>query len=315
MLPPPTFHCYTERECQGVDDYRYNKDEEIGGVPKLVGNEKVCYNCRLREGNYRQVENNFVCGPKAKRTYVNITFYNKLSPCQRTCSSCDSWGNDCIFNCTACREPSLYEFVPYSWNNSLGWCRRYTHKCKSLPYYHDYDLADIKGIDEDNCGQECDVCLTNMTCTERFPFYVISTRECVESCPITDILGKTCLMNHTNAGFILLQNPFQLEDLYRPINQTVNIQQLISSKIFETVVSQYDVDVNVVKNQINNVLGKGEIYNLPQSQIIIGNNISIELTSVYLELQKLTKLLESSNSNNQQTYSTINFFKDIRNSS
>jgi hypothetical protein len=117
-----------------------------------------------------------------------------------------------------------------------------------------------------------------MTCTERFPFYVIATRECVESCPITDILGKTCLMNHTNAGFILLQNPFQLEDLYRPINQTVNIQQLISSKIFETVVSQMNIDVNTAKKQINNVLGQGQIFNLPESQISIGNNISIELT-------------------------------------
>ena len=121
--------------------------------------------------------------------------------------------------------------------------------------------------------------------------------------PITDILGKTCLMNHTNAGFILLQNPFELADLYRPINQTVNIQQLISSKIFETVVSQMNIDVNTAKKQINNVLGQGQIFNLPESQIIIGNNISIELTSVSLELEKLAKLLESK-SNNQQTITT-----------
>ena len=46
----------------------------IGGVPKKLPNgEEVCYNCKLRENNYRQVENNFTCGPKVKRTYVNNT--------------------------------------------------------------------------------------------------------------------------------------------------------------------------------------------------------------------------------------------------
>ncbi len=291
---PHTFRCFKEKECQGIEKYQFDENLRVGGVPKLVQGENVCYNCRLREGNYRQVENDFTCGPRAKRTYIDIPHYNKLGQCHRRCKTCDSWGNDCIFNCTACREPTIYEFIPYSWNSSLGNCVRYTHKCKTLPYYHDYDLAEKLGIDEDNCGQDCDVCLTNNTCTEKYPFYVLATRECVESCPITDILGKTCLMNHTNAGFILLKNPFQLQDLYRPINQTVNIQKVISSSIFETIVKQYNLDANVVKNQINNVLGKGEIYNLPNSEIIIGNNISIELTSVSLELEKLRKLLEDS---------------------
>ncbi len=311
LQTPHTFHCFKEKECQGVEKYQFDENLRIGGVPKLVQGENVCYNCRLREGNYRQVENDFTCGPRAKRTYIDIPHYNKLGECHRRCKTCDSWGNDCFFNCTACREPSIYEFVPYSWNNSLGNCVRYSHKCKSLPYYHDYDLAEKLGIDEDNCGQDCDVCLTNNTCTEQFPFYVLATRECVESCPITDILGKTCLLNHTNAGFILLQNPFQLQDLYRPINQTVNIQKIISSTIFKSIVEQYDLDVNIVKNQINNVLGKGEIYNLPNSQIIIGNNISIELTSVSLELEKLRKILEDSSKTNYEKAITNTSILDI----
>ena len=311
-LPKPdVFHCFKEKECLGIEKYQHDESLRIGGVTKFIQGENVCYNCRLREGNYRQVENDFTCGPRAKRTYIDIPHYNKLGQCYFRCASCDDWGNSCFMNCTSCRDPASYELIPYIPNTSLGNCQRYTHKCKSLPYYHDYDLAEKYGLDEDNCGQDCDVCLTNMTCTERFPFFVIATRECVEACPITDILGKTCLMNHTNAGFILLQNPFELEDLYRPINQTVNIQQLISSKIFETVVSQYNVDVNSVKNKIVNVLGKGEIYNLPQSQIIIGNNISIELTSVALELEKLAKLLESSKTTQQTTTTQQTSILDI----
>lgn len=96
-------------------------------------------------------------------------------------------------NCTSCRDPASYELIPYVANTNLGNCQRYTHKCKSLPYYHDYDLAEKYGIDEDNCGQDCDVCLENRTCTERFPFFVIATRECVEACPLTDILEKLVL--------------------------------------------------------------------------------------------------------------------------
>ena len=52
---------------------------EIGGIPKIINGEGVCYNCHLREGNYCQVEPDFTCGERPKRTYINITHYYKLS--------------------------------------------------------------------------------------------------------------------------------------------------------------------------------------------------------------------------------------------
>ena len=291
LTQPKTFRCFKEEECQGVKPYQFDEELQVGGVPRLVNGEEVCYNCRLREGNYRQVENNFVCGPLAKRTYVNITHYYKLSPCYLRCASCNGWGGSCYHNCTSCRDPSLYELKEYKDRPKYGDCIRYTHKCKNLPYYHDYDLAKELGVDEDNCGQDCDVCLTNGTCTENFPYFVIDTRECVERCPLTDILTQTCLMNHTNAGYILLENPFDLPNTYYPINQTITINQIISSAFFEKFAKYYNLDVNTVSNEINNVLGNGKIFNLPNSEVIIGNNISIELTSVKLELEKLAELL------------------------
>ena len=301
---PDTFHCYKEKECQGVEPYQFNKNERVGGVPKLVNGENVCYNCRLREGNYRQVENNFTCGPRAKRTYIDIQHYNKLSQCYFRCASCDDWGNACFMNCTSCRNPSIYELKLYKSGGIEGDCPRYRPKCGSLPYYHDYDLAEKLGIDEDNCGQDCDVCLTNGTCTENFPYFVFATRECIESCPFTDLLSHTCSMNHTNAGIILLQNPFDLPNTFAPINQTVNINQIISSTIFQKFAEAYNINVNTVKNEINNVLGNGKIYNLPKSEIIIGNNISIELTSVKLELEKLANLISGASSSSSSSSST-----------
>ena len=108
-----SFPCFTERECHGLDKYKYDEEKEIGGVAKVLDGEGVCYNCRLREGNYRQVENDFTCGPKAKRTYVNITHYNKLSSCYVRCASCDNWGSGCRHNCLSCRDPKIYSLVPY----------------------------------------------------------------------------------------------------------------------------------------------------------------------------------------------------------
>ena len=98
-------------------------------------------------------------------------------------------------------------------------------------------------------------------------------------------------MNHTNAGYILLQNPFELRNTFNFVNETVNISQVISSNIFKKFAADYNIDVNTVSNEINNNLGKGQIFNLPKSEIIIGNNISIELTSVKLELEKLKEKL------------------------
>ena len=305
---PPIFPCFKEKECQGIEPYQFDKNFLVsppGGVPKILNGEGVCYNCRYREGSYRQVENNFTCGPKAKRTYVNITHYNKLSQCYPRCATCDGYGNSCFHNCLTCRDPSLYGLVPYKNDPLHGDCIRYTHKCKDLPYYHDYDIADQLGIDEDNCGQDCDVCLTNRTCTPNFPYYVAATRECVELCPLTDVLSQACLMNHTNAGFLLLQNPFDLPNPYLPINQTVNINQIISSSIFQKFAESYNINVNEAKEEINNVLGNGKIYNLPHSEVIIGNNISIELTSVKLELEKLVNSISGTTTTEAKNKTSI----------
>ena len=66
-LPKPdVFHCFKERECLGIDKYQHDESLRIGGVTKFIQGENVCYNCRLREGNYRQVENDFTCGPRAR---------------------------------------------------------------------------------------------------------------------------------------------------------------------------------------------------------------------------------------------------------
>ena len=291
---PPEFACFTERECHGLDDYKYAKNEKEaknGGVAKIINGDGLCYNCKLREFNYRQVENNFTCGPRPSKTFIDIIGWNKLSKCYTRCASCEHWGNSCRQNCTSCRDSSTYGLQEYVPPNPFheGECIRYSHKCKDLPYYHDYDLADELGIDEDNCGQDCDVCLTNRSCTENFPYYVVETRECVEICGFDQILNEKCLMQHPRAGFILLNNPFDLRNTFNPINQTTTINQIISTSLFQKFAEMYNVNPTDVKNNINNYLGNGQIYNLQNSQIIVGNNISIEITSVALELKKLTE--------------------------
>ena len=277
------FHCFNKTTCQGVTPYKHNSSLRIGGVAVIEDEVKVCLNCKLRNNSYRQPENDFYCGDFKSRTFIDIDEYNKLSDCYFRCKSCDSWGNSFLMNCTSCRDSHNYDLIQYDGRKGYGNCYRKMHKCGIYPYYHDYDLA----VDEDNCGEDCDVCLYNFTCTERFPYFVYETHECVEYCPLTEVLSNNCYMNHSIAGIILLKNPFGLRNPYDFINTTVDINQFISSSLFQYFASSYQIDANSVKKEINNYLGNGQIYNLPESQIIVGNNISIELSSVKLELEKL----------------------------
>ena len=301
-----TFRCFNKTTCEGVTQYKHNSSLRIGGVPIEEDGVKVCLNCRLRNDSYRQPEDDFYCGTLKPRTFIDIDEYNKLTDCYFRCKSCDSWGNSFIMNCTSCRDSKFYELIEYPNRRGYGNCYRKAHKCGIYPYYHDYDLAESLGKDEDNCGEDCDVCLYNFTCTVNFPYFVYATHECIDYCPITELLAKNCYMNNSIAGIILLRNPFGLKNPYDFINTTVDINQFISSSLFQYFASSYNIDVNSVQKEINNYLGNGQIYNLPESQIIIGNNISIELSSVKLELEKLEGLFGGPKPPDEPTPSALN---------
>ena len=295
--PQETFYCFNKTTCQGITLYKHNEKYRVGGVPILENGINVCLNCRLRNNSFRLPENDFYCGTKINRTYVDIDEYNKLSYCYYRCKSCDYWGNAMLMNCSECRDGQYYEL--FKINGKYGNCYRKKHKCGIYPYYHDYDLAEVLGKDEDNCGEDCDVCLYNMTCPESLPFFVFETHECVEFCPLYDVLGNVCSTTR-EGGIILLKNPFGLKNPYDYLNTTVNLNQIISSQFFEYILDSYNIDKTTVKKDITNYLGNGQIYNLPESKIIVGNNISIEISTVRLELEKLEKLLkgETIKSNN-----------------
>jgi len=289
LIEPPTFPCFTENECKGLEQYKYNLSLENGGVPKVIGGEGVCYNCRLRENNYCQVNNNFVCGPKAPRTYVKIPHYNKLDKCFNRCQECRRFGNGCKHNCLSCRDPSVYSLALYP-NSDEGNCIRITHHCGTYPYYHDYDLAEELGLNDNKCGEACDVCLYNRSCTEQFPYYVIATRECVESCGFNEIMQQTCLMDQSSALEKFMKDPFETNSLDLDNIQDQDIKDIIQLSIIEKYAEILHIDVKTLQQNIYNFIGNGKVFNLPNSQIILGNNISIELTTNELELLKLFNL-------------------------
>ena len=285
---PVGFRCFNESTCKGITPYIHNTSLRIGGVPFIEKGKNVCLNCNYRNHSFRLPEDKFYCSDvKIKRTYIDIKDYQKLSYCYLRCNSCETWGNCMTMNCITCRDSNYYDLIKVG---DSGNCYRKRHKCGIYPYYHDYDLAEKIGKDEDNCGEDCDVCLYDFTCTEDFPFFVYETHECVEYCPLTDVMGEVCGINN-RAGMILLKNPLGLKDPYDFINSTVTLEQIINSNFFKYILkSYYDIDEAIIKNDINNYVGHGQIYNLQNSQIIVGNNISIELSSVKLELEKITKL-------------------------
>jgi len=287
---PDHFRCFSKPTCLGLEQYPHNKTLRVGGVT-VFEDENVCLNCKLRNNSYRLPENRFYCSDtKIDRTFIDIEDYNKLSECYLRCKACDTWGASFAMNCLSCRDSANYELVKYDIKKGYGNCYRKAHKCGIYPYYHDYDLAPFVGKDEDDCGEACDVCLYNFTCTEKLPYFNLETHECVEYCPMTDVFGSKCNISNPIAAIILLKNPLGWRNPYDAFTTPINIREIIDSSFFEYIAKSYNIDVNSFSKDINNYLGNGKIYNLPESQIIVGNNISIELTSFKLELEKLSKI-------------------------
>ena len=285
-LPNETFHCYDSDTCKGKTLYIHNIKELIGGVPSIIDGEKICENCKIRYGNYR-LPDEYICGDKINRTYVDIDEYNKLSYCYFRCKECDYWGNSMIMNCSKCREPKYYE--PRIKIGNYYNCYRKEPKCGIFPYYHDYDYGDILGVE--NCGEDCDMCMMNFTCPKDLPYFVYSTRECVEYCPLVDVMAGQCDFNDTRAGMLLVENPFGTKHSYDPLNTTLYLNNITSSKYFEYLKQFYGIEISQTQAELKNYIGNGQIYNLPESKIFLGNNISIELSSVSLELKKLNQFL------------------------
>ena len=275
-----SFYCFTKRQCRGNDSYPHNPELLVGGVPIEEEGKLVCLNCRQRNDSYRQPEENYYCGPYKNRTFVEIPGYNKLTDCYVRCKTCDVRGQSCAMGCTSCRDSAHYDLIRY--DKTHGQCYRKQHKCGIYPYYHNYELA----TDEDNCGEDCDVCLYNFQCPKEFPFFKLETHECVEFCDATNVLGGACNVNTTSAIIILLRNPFGLRYPYDPINKYITWSQIFKSNLVQYFIRAYP-ELGVDIETINNYVGHGQVFNLPESKFIIGNNISIELTSVRLELEKL----------------------------
>ena len=296
---PKTFKCFDEPTCKGITPYIHDFRLKVAGVPvqNWNGLYNLCVNCKKQNDSYRLPAPNYYCAKKKTRTYVYIDDYNALEYCYLRCASCNDHGNGVIMNCTSCRDPSIYKPSYELFNitliskeneilkkfNSFN-CYRKPPKCGILPFYHDYDRGDELGLED--CGEECDICLYNMTCPEHLPFYVYSTRECIEYCGMDELFRNVCTINYgPNAG-IILDNPLWLKDPYDLLNNSATLREIISSELFSVF------DLSSFKQDIYNYIGNGKVYNLENSQIIVGNNISIEISSVDLELAKLSKLLK-----------------------
>ena len=296
-----TFECYSKKVCRGNFPYPHDKvDDEseikirIGGVDYIEEDGTlVCLNCKYRNESFRQPEDEYWCGPNRSMTYVDIEPYNKLSKCYVRCKTCDKAGYECAMACTSCRDSKYYDLIKY--DKTHGQCYRKQHKCGIYPYWHNYELAE----DEDDCGEDCDVCLYNFQCPKEFPYFKFETHECVEFCPATDVLAGNCNVNSSAVLLYLLKNPFGLRNPYEKLNREIYLHQLIASDIGKYLQKVYpEIDLT----NIFNYIGCGKVYNLPESKIIVGNNISIELTSVKLELEKIADYLNGGNPPSERPY-------------
>jgi hypothetical protein len=132
--------------------------------------------------------------------------------------------------------------------------------------------------------------LKNFTCTDKFPYFNLETHECVEYCPIVKVLGNQCNLSNPYAAIDLFKNPFGTRDIFDPLSSSTNIYNLYKTDFWKYIIASYDIDEKTAQNIINNYLKEGTIFNLPQSQIIFGNNISIEITTTKLQKELLDNI-------------------------
>lgn len=107
-------------------------------------------------------------------------------------------------------------------------------------------------------------------------------------------MSQTCLMNQSSDIWLILDNSFELPDEYMAIDKTIKIEKLIEMSILKKYDTSMNIDVNTFTKTINNYIAEGITINLPNNEIIIGNNISIEIITNKLELSKLEKLFKES---------------------
>ena len=66
----------------------------------------------------------------------------------------------------------------------------------------------------------------------------------------------------------------------------------MKSAFFQYICSSYsECKIKDLETFLNGI-GQGKVFNLPQSYFYVGNNISIELSSVKLEIEKITNYLK-----------------------
>ena len=273
------FLCFNKDQCIGNSPYLHRINKSIGGVPIEEDNKLVCLNCLQRNNSYRQPGENYWCGPLINRTFVEIPEYNKLTKCYYKCKTCDTQGDELLMACTSCIDSTYYYF--YKYDKYHGQCYRKQHKCGIYPYIHNYERA----FNEDDCGEDCDICFLNFECPKELPFQN-ADGECIQFCQVFDIFRGICDIKNTNAALILLRNPFGLRNPYDLINST------LYWRWFSDIKSQLQhswcgLDLNLGWLRFLGNIGDGKVNNREYISIFSFQNISMELSSVKLELQKI----------------------------
>ena len=76
------------------------------------------------------------------------------------------------------------------------------------------------------------------------------------------------------------------------IGTNIKIEQIIEVSILQRYADRIGVSVDTLTQNINTYIGKGIAFNLPNNEIIIGNNISLELTTNKIEMNKIEQLIK-----------------------
>ena len=136
-------------------------NEEDDLTTESLTNETECKGYKNSEGT--------ICSENIPNGYYLIDFFNKLlGKCHINCQSCEEGPEENNNNCLTCKDN--FEFNN---NNCL-----YKYN-----YYFDKKIQEIIYL------------LADELCPEKFPYEIVETKECVESCTNNDLINKKCKVN------------------------------------------------------------------------------------------------------------------------
>lgn len=280
----PKYVNYDQTECIDEIPIKYYLSDSIYGIIENChilcsicseGPTSTSMNCDYCiEGYYLKIDNNnnknCISNDVAiEKNYFKDAEKNIYYECYDLCSTCDNFGNSTNMNCLTCVNEIKYGYDEIYKNCFLN----ITCNINSS-YYYTYDENNLKAK----------ICLDNgQFCPNILPFELISTKECISTCPYEDLINNICKPSNIEVGVELMKetleneietNDEMIEDVLNDEFEDITILGSNSTYQITTTSNQEEKINNKVDDSVSNI-NLGECEKIIKKENNISENVSL----------------------------------------